>query len=90
MDLDESGPDAASFQSLKPKKEFECKNLPYVGFTYTSDKGKAKSLEKGEHSSIAEELKGKVTEIERLKLKTFQLEQQVRIDCSVYCQLIDL
>ena len=60
FDSDETGPDIGS---LKPKKEFECKNLPYVGFTYTTDKGKAKSLEKGENSNLGDELKAKVSDI---------------------------
>jgi len=29
--------------SCRPRKEF--KNLPYVGFTFTSDKGKVQALE---------------------------------------------
>ena len=64
-------PDIAS---LKGKKEY--KNLPFVGFTYTAEKDSFQTLKKGE-SSLEAELKKKVTELEKIKLKNFQLEQQV-------------
>jgi len=65
------GPDIGS---LKPKKEF--KNLPFVGFTFTSGKEKVISLEKGDSNSLETELKQKAAELEKIKLKNFQLEQQ--------------
>merc|ERR1719186_307058 len=60
--------------SLRPKKEF--KNLPFVGFTFTSDKGAVKTLEKGDSNSLEMELKQKAAELEKTMLKNFQLEQQ--------------
>ena len=65
------GPDIGS---LKPKKEF--KNLPFVGFTFTSGKEQVISLEKGDSNSLETELKQKAAELEKIKLKNFQLEQQ--------------
>ena len=47
VDVEKEAPDAAS---LRPKKDFDFKNLPFVGFTYTSDKGATKPLEKGQNS----------------------------------------
>ena len=66
-----TGPDITS---LKGKKEF--KNLPFVGFTYTAEKDGVKTLAKGE-SCLETELKKKVGELEKIKMKNFQLEQQV-------------
>ena len=66
-----TGPDITS---LKGKKEF--KNLPFVGFTYTAEKDGVKTLAKGE-SGLETELKKKVGELEKIKMKNFQLEQQV-------------
>ena len=66
-----SGPDIAS---LKGKKEF--KNLPFVGFTYTADKDSVNKLDKNLDKGMENELKKKIAELEKLKLKNFQLEQQ--------------
>ena len=66
-----TGPDITS---LKGKKEFQ--NLPFVGFTYTAEKDGVKTLAKGE-SCLETELKKKVGELEKIKMKNFQLEQQV-------------
>lgn len=65
------GPDISS---LRPKKEF--KNLPFVGFTFTSDKETVQSLETSDSNCIEKELKQKASELEKIKLKNFQLEQQ--------------
>lgn len=60
--------------SLKGKKDFQ--NLPFVGFTYTSDKESGNTLDKNAEKGLETELKKKVAELEKLKLKNFQLEQQ--------------
>ena len=52
--------------------------MPFVGLlTFTSDKETVKSLEKGESNSLETELKQKVAEYEKIKLKNFQMQQQV-------------
>eukprot|EP00092_Neocalanus_flemingeri_P040694 GFUD01044305.1.p1 GENE.GFUD01044305.1~~GFUD01044305.1.p1 ORF type:complete len:1862 (+),score=644.25 GFUD01044305.1:78-5663(+) len=75
FDIIDDAPPEPDIASLKPKKEF--KNLPFVGFTFTSDKeNQIKSLEKGDSNTIENELKQKATELEKIKLKNFQLQQQ--------------
>ena len=54
-----------------------CRNLPFVGFTFTSDKGKVGGLGKNDTQGLEAELKAKAAELEKMKLKNFQLEQQV-------------
>jgi hypothetical protein len=71
--IDDEAP-VPDIASLRPKKEF--KNLPFVGFTFTSDKETVKSLEKGDDNSLETDLKQKVAELEKIKLKNFQLQQQ--------------
>merc|ERR1719319_1142693 len=70
----DDSPPAPDISSLKPAKEF--RNLPFVGFPFTSDKGQAASLDRGQTSSLEAELKGKAHQLEKLKLRNFQLEQQ--------------
>jgi len=74
FDMIDDEPTPPDIASLKPKKEF--KNLPFIGFTFTSAKETIKSLEKGENNSLEAELKRKVDELEKMKLKNFQLQQQ--------------
>ena len=54
-----------------------CRNLPFVGFTFTSDKGKVGGLGKNDTQGLEAELKAKAADLEKMKLKNFQLEQQV-------------
>jgi len=74
FDIIDEDPPPPDIASLKAKKDF--KNLPFVGFTFTADKESVKSLEKGESNSLEAELKQKVAELEKIKLKNFQLQQQ--------------
>ena len=54
------------------------RNLPFVGFTFTSTKGKvAAGLGKTDTQGLEAQLKAKAAELEKMKLKNFQLEQQV-------------
>ena len=53
------------------------RNLPFVGFTFTSTKGKVGGLGKSDTQGLEEKLKAKAAELEKMKLKNFQLEQQV-------------
>ena len=54
------------------------RNLPFVGFTFTSTKGKvAAGLGKADTQGLEAQLKAKAAELEKMKLKNFQLEQQV-------------
>ena len=74
FDIIDEVPTVPDATSLKGKKDFQ--NLPFVGFTYTSDKDCGNSLDKNLEKGLETELKKKVTELEKLKLKNFQLEQQ--------------
>ena len=74
FDIIDEVPSAPDIASLKGKKEF--KNLPFVGFTYTADKDSVNTLDNNLEKGLETELKRKVTELEKLKLKNFQLEQQ--------------
>ena len=74
FDIIDEVPAVPDITSLKGKKEF--KNLPFVGFTYTSDKESVNTLDKNLEKGLGIELKKKCTEVEKLKLKNFQLEQQ--------------
>ena len=74
FDIIDEVPSAPDITSLKGKKEF--KNLPFVGFTYTADKDSVNTLDNNLEKGLETELKKKVTELEKLKLKNFQLEQQ--------------
>ena len=53
------------------------RNLPFVGFTFTSNKGQVSGLGKNDTQGLEAELKTKAAELEKMKLKNFQLEQQV-------------
>ena len=53
------------------------RNLPFVGFTFTSNKGQVGGLGKNDTQGLEAELKTKAAELEKMKLKNFQLEQQV-------------
>ena len=50
--------------------------MRFVGFTFTNDRKTFESLEKVDNS-LESELKQKATELENIKFKNFQLEQQV-------------
>jgi len=75
FDLIEEEPSTVDTTKLKEKNNYS--NLPFIGFTFTSDKGKLKSLESKESTSLEHELKAKASELENYKLRIFQLEQQV-------------
>ncbi|XP_023331360.1 citron Rho-interacting kinase, partial [Eurytemora carolleeae] len=75
FDVIEDEPSSIDISSLTDKKTL--KHLPFIGFTFTSDKGKLKSLETKESTSLETELKTKASELENYKLRIFQLEQQI-------------